>query len=210
MPRHRTLRSRLRRRTAYGTMLIAGLGAAVPLAAVTASPVSNAENTVHASAAASTLGARTRAPRDEPTYVKLSIPAISLSEPVREGVDDQTLYRGIGHYPGTTLPGKTGNAVYLGHRTQGHAPFADLDRLRAGDRIVVESLGETFTYRVTTKKIIPPTALDVLAPVPFQPGKAARKSTVTLITCHPKGSDAQRLIIMGDLSESASSPRPGY
>ncbi|MGI5171313.1 class E sortase [Spirillospora sp. CA-253888] len=209
MPPHRTHRSRFRRRSAYGTMLIAGLGAAVPLAAVTASPVSKAEHTVHASAAASTISARVRMSRDEPTYVKLSIPSISLSEPVREGVDDETLYRGIGHYPGTATPGQKGNAVYLGHRTEGHAPFADLDRLRTGDRIVIESMGETFTYRMTTKKIIPPTAQSVLAPVPFQPGRAARKSTVTLITCHPKGSNAQRLIIMGDLAESASAPRPG-
>ncbi|WP_067480063.1 class E sortase [Actinomadura hibisca] len=209
MPRHRTHRNRLRRRIVYGAMLVAGLGAVAPLAMVTASPTSNPDNTAHASTAADPLGASAATVRDEPTYVRLSAPSIALSEPVREGVDEETLYRGVGHYPGTALPGRRGNAVYLGHRTQGHAPFANLDRLHKGDRIVIESLGETFTYRVTQQKIIPPTAQEVLAPVPFRPDETARRSVMTLITCHPKGSDLQRLVIMAALVKRASSPRPG-
>ncbi|MGK5558126.1 class E sortase [Actinomadura kijaniata] len=135
--------------------------------------------------------------RDPNAFVvaQVRIPRIGLSVKAREGVDRRTLWRGVGHYPGTQMPGQIGNAVFLGHRTTGRAPFANLDRLRRGDRIIVRSGGRSRDYSVTAVRVGPANAWSALAPVPFQPRRRAVESMITLITCHPKGSDRKRLIV---------------
>ena len=41
--------------------------------------------------------------------------------------------------------------------------------------------------------------MDVIAPVPGQPGREPAKALITLSTCHPEYSAAQRLIVFGEL-----------
>src|SRR5262249_1059286 len=47
---------------------------------------------------------------------RLSIPKIGLSAMIIEGDDARTLSRGLGHIPGTALPGQSGNIGIAGHR----------------------------------------------------------------------------------------------
>ncbi|WP_433370165.1 class E sortase [Streptosporangium sp. CA-115845] len=134
----------------------------------------------------------------------LSIPRLGddYRYAVVEGVDQDRLRMGPGHYPGTAMPGKIGNFVLSGHRTTYAAPFGRIDELQRGDRIVIDAREARYTYRVTGRRVVDPTELGVIAPVPDQPGKAPTRATITLSTCHPKYSAAQRLVVFGALDRS--------
>jgi sortase A len=121
---------------------------------------------------------------------------------VIEGVSVADLRKGPGHYPGTALPGGLGNFVVSGHRTTYQAPFNRLDRLRGGDRILIDTRTKQFVYQVIGQKIVLPSQVDVTAPVPFHPKTRPTQRLITLTTCHPKYSAARRLIIFGRLVES--------
>jgi sortase A len=118
---------------------------------------------------------------------------------VVEGTSVDDLKKGPGRIVGTAQPGEVGNTVVSGHRTTYGAPFADLDRLRPGDAIVVETRDSWFTYRVTGTEIVTPTSTEVTLPVPGQPEAEPTEALLTLTTCHPKYSARQRLVVFSAL-----------
>ncbi|GAA4233588.1 sortase A [Streptosporangium album] len=119
-----------------------------------------------------------------------------------EGVGPEQLRMGPGHYPGSAMPGKVGNFVLSGHRTTYAAPFNRIDELRRGDAIVVDAREARYTYQVTGTRIVEPTELGVIAPVPDRPGRKPTRALITLSTCNPEYSAAQRLIVFGKLDSS--------
>ncbi len=120
---------------------------------------------------------------------------------VVSGVDLTTLQSGPGHYPETALPGQDGNFAVAGHRTTYGAPFFNLDQLRAGDEVHVTGRdGVTYVYVVRESRVVRPDELWVVEPDPLGTGRP----TLTLTTCHPRFSNAQRLIVFAELVESAS------
>ncbi|GAA1262583.1 class E sortase [Planotetraspora silvatica] len=126
-----------------------------------------------------------------------------------EGVDAEDLRRGPGHYPGTALPGEPGNFVVSGHRTTYAAPFNRLAELRRGDDLLIDTRGFRYTYRVTSTKVVDPTDLDAIAPVPGRPGLRPTRAAITLTTCHPEYSARQRLLVSGVLAFKQSHD-PGH
>lgn len=124
---------------------------------------------------------------------------------VVEGVERDDLRKGPGHYPGSAMPGEVGNFVISGHRTTYSAPFNDLGELERGDEILIDTRGKQYVYEVTGRDIVEPTAVEVTAPVPYHPGKKPTERLITLTTCHPKYSDAERMIVFGELT--AAKPR---
>lgn len=131
---------------------------------------------------------------------------------VVEGTAQVQLAQGPGHYFDTAMPGEPGNFAVAGHRVGRGSPFLDLDRLRPGDAIVVETAGEWYVYRVLGdpasgsfdgdpsgipgRQIVRPADVDVISPTPGGPaGGEATGAYLTLTTCHPKYSAEQRLII---------------
>lgn len=121
---------------------------------------------------------------------------------VVEGVDAEHLKRGPGHYPGSALPGKVGNFVISGHRTTYAAPFNRIDELERDDEIIVEAREARYTYRVTSQDIVEPDEIEVIAPVPGKPDIRPIRAYITLSTCHPEYSAAQRLIVYGVLKRT--------
>jgi sortase A len=117
----------------------------------------------------------------------IRIPEIELDMAVVEGVAPDDLKKGPGHYPGTSLPGTDGNVGIAGHRTTYARPFWALDRLETGDRIYMDTRQGRFIYRVEWTRVVAPEQVEVLDPTPAP--------TLTLTTCHPKFSAAQRLVI---------------
>ena len=144
----------------------------------------------------------------------LHVPALGdgWTRPVVEGVTTAQLARGVGHYPGTALPGQVGNVSYAGHRATNGEPFKDLDVVRAGDAVVVETGNAWYTYTVDADPVIvEPTAVEVVAPVPGQPGAVPTERKLTLTTCHPRWGSKQRLVVHATLSEvrtHAAGPPP--
>lgn len=123
----------------------------------------------------------------------LRIPKIGV-EAVVEGVGVEALKAGPGHYPSTPLPGQPGNAAIAGHRTTYGAPFYRTDELEPGDLIEVTTRQGDFTYRVREKKVVLPSQNEVLAP--------SEENLLTLTTCNPRFSAAQRLIIISELVDT--------
>ncbi len=133
------------------------------------------------------------APPDGDAIAHLVIPKMELDSYVVQGVDTPQLRLGPGHYPETPLPGQSGNAGIAGHRTTYLHPFGRLDELESGDEIQVTTTQGSFTYRVYEKFVVTPDATDVLLPDPTRP------AILTLTTCHPRYSAAQRLVVKAEL-----------
>ena len=83
-------------------------------------------------------------------FAVLHIPRLGADyeQVVLEGTAEEQLAQGPGHYEGTALPGEQGNVALAGHRVGQGSPFLDLDRLRPGDPIVIETADRWFVYRV--------------------------------------------------------------
>lgn len=103
----------------------------------------------------------------------------------------------IGHYPGTSMPGDSGNFALAAHRRTSGGAFLNLPDLRLGDAIVVETFEGWFTYRFRTLEYVTPSAVDVLLPVPQAPEAPAGAGYITLTTCSPMFSLDERLIAYG-------------
>lgn len=118
---------------------------------------------------------------------------------VVEGVTLEHLERGPGHYPDSDVPGGDGNFAVSGHRTTYGAPFYHLDRLRPGDEIhVLDRRGREFVYGVAEARVVAPTDVWVVEDDPLGTGAP----TMTLTTCHPRFSAAQRLVVFARLQEA--------
>ena len=104
---------------------------------------------------------------------------------------------GIGHYPGTQMPGEMGNFALAAHRTTWGAPFALIADLKVGDAIVVAAPIGWYTYRFRTLEYVTPKEVDVLLPVPQAPTVAANDRYITLTSCSPRFSLAERIVAYG-------------
>ena len=119
--------------------------------------------------------------------------------PIYEGVGSDVLAKGVGHYPKTQLPGEIGNVAIAAHRVTHGNPFIDIDRMRAGDVIVIETRDRYAVYRTVRSIIVAPTAIEVIAPVPQQPGQVPTEPWLTMTSCEPKFSGASRYIVFAKL-----------
>jgi sortase A len=130
----------------------------------------------------------------------IEIPKIGLKKAVVSGTSVDDLKKGPGHYRSTPLPGQPGNAAIAGHRTTYGAPFGDLGALSPGDAINVTTRQGSFRYLVSSQRIVAPTEVSVLNPTD--------DNRLTLTTCHPKYSAAQRMIITATLDETPAPATP--
>lgn len=102
---------------------------------------------------------------------------------------------GIGHYPGTDMPGGIGNTAYAAHRTgYGGAPFLRLAELHINDAIVIETPDGWYTYRFRNLEYVRPDATAVLHGVPQDAAEQGADRFLTLTTCAPKHTIIERLI----------------
>ena len=125
-----------------------------------------------------------------------------FARPVLEGGDADTLTRGVGHYPGTAMPGQVGNFAVAGHRTTYGRPFHNIGRLKKGDIIMVETKTAYTVYAVDRHVIVTPDHVEVVAPVPQHPGVQATEAWMTLTSCHPKFSASHRYVLFAKLVRS--------
>ena len=123
---------------------------------------------------------------------RVAIPRLNLSAVVREGVDEETLRRAVGHVPSTQLAGTEGNFAIAAHRD---TLFRALKDIKIGDRVAFEAPGATYDYRVISTQIVKPSDVSVLKPQGDQ-------KLLTMITCYPfyyVGSAPKRFIVTARL-----------
>jgi len=104
---------------------------------------------------------------------------------------------GVGHYDDTQMPGDVGNFAIAAHRSAYGGGLHLIDKLQVGDPIVVETEDGWYVYRFTNLEYVLPTAVQVLAPVPQHPGVPAGDRLITLTTCNPLYSTAERIAAYG-------------
>ncbi|AKV55788.1 sortase [Bifidobacterium actinocoloniiforme DSM 22766] len=114
---------------------------------------------------------------------------------------DLLAYGGIGHYTQTQMPGQKGNFALAGHRAGYGEPFSSVDKLQEGDPIIVRTKDYWYVYHYTSKKVVEPGEVSVIAANPEHPDEAATKRMITLTTCEPKyATAAHRWISWGELN----------
>lgn len=136
---------------------------------------------------------------------RMRIPSIDLNKMVVEGVGTDELRSGPGHYPKCrpgfdaplctpfeeVWPGEKGRVIVSGHRTTYGQPFWDLDKLKKGDEIEVETKWGDFVYLVTDLEIVPAGSRAIIV--------QSDRAELVLTTCHPKFSAAERLIVFASM-----------
>jgi sortase A len=123
----------------------------------------------------------------------MEIPRLEISAVYEEGVDDDTLAGGIGHVPGTPLPGETGNSALAAHRD---TYFQRLGEIQVGDVINVKTRRGEHHYRVARMAIVKPGDISVLDDTPV--------ATLTLVTCYPfryVGTAPQRFVVTATMQD---------
>jgi sortase A len=105
---------------------------------------------------------------------RIEIRRIGLTAMIMEGVDNRTLQRAVGHFPGTALPGQPGNVAVAGHRD---TFFRALRHVRKDDEITLTTLTGSYRYHVDSTEVVEPEAVEVL--------DGSDGAILTLVTCYP-------------------------
>jgi sortase A len=131
---------------------------------------------------------------DDQVLGVMKIDKISLKEALKEGVGRSVISSALGHMEGTAFPGEYGNCVVAGHRNYVFGKYFNrLDEIKVGDSIEIETMSDTFKYRVTDKFVVEPTEVSVTDPLEGR--------QLTLITCTPLFVGSHRLIVRAELVE---------
>ncbi len=139
---------------------------------------------------------------DGKVFAILRVPRLGgpgWARPIYEGVGLPTLAKGLGRYPDTALPGAIGNFAVAGHRAGHGNPLINIDAIRDGDVMVVETRSGYAVYRAQRHTIVPPTSVDVVAAVPQKPGVKPTEAWFTLTSCDPRFSSTNRYIVFAKL-----------
>jgi sortase A len=121
---------------------------------------------------------------------------------IAEGIGLDVLnstYLGVGHYPDTQMPGQVGNFAIASHRSAYGGGMHEIEQLQLGDAIYIQTEGGWYTYRFRDFEYVTPETVDVLAPVPHHPELQPADRIVTLTSCNPLYSTAERIIAYGVL-----------
>jgi sortase A len=128
------------------------------------------------------------------SFGKILIPSISVDYPLINGDDEEELSQGVGHDPGTALPGEKDNVVITGHRD---TVFRNLGKLKIGDIVTLETYYGSFKYKVSGTRIVKDTDTTVIV--------RNNKEMLTMYTCYPFeyiGNPKERYVVTCDFIEA--------
>jgi len=133
----------------------------------------------------------------EEQNASLTIESVKISGNISEGITSEAMERGFWHFPTSSLPGKKGNVVIIGHRFKYIPPatntFFNLDKVSIGDKIKVSVGEETYTYVVTDINVAEPNDISVI--------QQTDDYRLTLITCTPLWTSKERLVVTAKLDK---------
>ncbi len=130
----------------------------------------------------------------------IHIPRIGADFVMVYGTGTEELEKGPGiytqsSYPESRFPGLGGTTAIAGHRTTFLEPFRHIDKLRRGDRILLDMPYAHFTYTVLGHRIVDPS--DVGAAIRHE-----GYSRLVLSACTPLFSAAQRYLVFARLTST--------
>lgn len=127
----------------------------------------------------------------------ISVQSADIFGQLREGVDGNAMNQGPWHFPLSVAPGELGNSVIIGHRYAEIPPskntFFNLDKIEVGDKIIISSDKEEYVFTVVQTKVVEKHDRSIL--------EQTNDYRITLITCHPKWTSDQRLVVIGILDK---------
>ena len=130
-------------------------------------------------------GRGARAPARGAAFATLMIPRFGAdyARTIGEGVGNAVLEQHQPRASATTrarqMPGEVGNFAVAAHRNGvWRQRSTTINELRVGDPIFVETADGWYTYRFRSTEYVPPTGVDVLAPVP-QDRRRERRATAS-------------------------------
>ncbi len=128
---------------------------------------------------------------------RVIIKSSKINAKVVEGQDISVINNGnVWRRPASSVNPEKSNMVIVGHNftyTDPITPFYSLNRTKVGDQIDLLWQKKRYNYVVTERKIVKPTDTYIEAPT--------KTPTLTLYTCYPMFSDAQRIVIRGELKQ---------
>ena len=120
------------------------------------------------------------------------------ARPIAQGTSLAVLNQGnLGHYPTTQMPGAVGNFMVASHRKAYGGDLEHINDLRVGDHIFVATADGWYQYSFRNLQYVVPTDVAVLDPVPDQPGLQPGDRMITLQSCNPFFSTAERIMAYG-------------
>lgn len=147
-------------------------------------------------------------------YALLRIPRFGedWEKVVVQGVEDDDLKNGPGHYTTSADPGEVGNFAIAAHRSGHGEPFAQFPELRVGDTIEVQLAdGRTWVYRLDDAPDGDPDGnrIDIRDSWVVNPWgvedppteTAPTERRITLTTCWPRYGSSHRMYATGVLIE---------
>jgi sortase A len=132
------------------------------------------ENMGPANASAGGIGNLPVAPARGGVLGRIEIASIGVAAMILEGTDERTLRHAVGHFPGTPLPGQSGNVAIAGHRD---TFFRALRNVQRGDEITLMTVAGSYRYLVDSAQIVAPEYTQVL--------DDSGGKMLTLVTCYP-------------------------
>ena len=129
-----------------------------------------------------------------PKQNTLSIPKIGVFVPIIEGTTARAMDDGAWRRPHSALPGSIGNVVLVGHRflyTSGPKTFYHLDKVVAGDKLVVYWQEKEYVYEVESVLVTLPNAVEI--------EQATEQPMLTVYTCTPLFTVDKRLVVRAKL-----------
>jgi sortase A len=127
--------------------------------------------------------------------IRIQIPTIDVDAPVVQGDGWEQLKKGVGQHAGTANPGEKGNVVLSAHNDIFGEIFRELDRLKAGDQVILFTNQRAYTYLIVDTEVVEPTEVGAMAPT--------SQGTVTLISCYPYLVDDQRIVVTARLQNGS-------
>jgi len=156
-------------------------------------PQANARQEVAAVRRVAQAFARAHRGHDGQALGRIMIGRFGLNEVFVEGTSYwHSLTRGPGRYTQTSYPGLGHTTAIAGHRTTWSAPFRHIDSLRVDDPITLRMPYATFTYRVTSHRIVRNDDWSIIRDVGYE--------QLVLSACHPLYSASHRYVIFARLA----------
>lgn len=127
----------------------------------------------------------------------LTVDSMACEAPVYLGSSEQNMLNGAAVVAGTSAPlgEPSSNCVIAAHRNMF---FKQIENVRVGDRVCLRTIWGGYVYRVAEIRIISPSDIKSAA-------VQKDKDLLTLVTCHPYGSNRQRIIAVCERDEDAGS-----
>ena len=133
---------------------------------------------------------------------RIVIGRIGLNMVLVNGTDHETLKKGPGRDPRSSMPGENRLVYIAGHRTTYLAPFSAINDIRDGDYVRLEMPYGTFVYRTTHHRIVVATDMSVL--------RSPHHELLELQACHPRFFATHRYIVYAKLVSVIPRGMPPY